>query len=81
MTPICKCHGEPAKWTKDNRYRAGGYWRCRMKHRVHLRISQRRRRERMREEGICTRCGTEPAIGVYCWSCLNYMEENRALSL
>lgn len=24
----CACHGEPAYWNTDPRYRLGGYWRC-----------------------------------------------------
>lgn len=31
---LCVCHGEPAYWQKDTRTcRAGGYWRCSVKHR------------------------------------------------
>ena len=32
--PVCRCHGEPMRWTKDNRprYKQGGYWRCAVKH-------------------------------------------------
>jgi hypothetical protein len=29
----CACHGLPAAWMPDSRYRAGGWWRCRVKHR------------------------------------------------
>jgi hypothetical protein len=28
----CSCHGLPALWVNDVRYRAGGRWRCRVKH-------------------------------------------------
>jgi hypothetical protein len=24
----CDCHGLPALWNRDVRYRAGGFWRC-----------------------------------------------------
>jgi hypothetical protein len=29
----CNCHGLPALWMPDVRYLAGGWWRCRVKHR------------------------------------------------
>jgi hypothetical protein len=32
--PLCTCHGEPMKWGKDARYRAGGQWKCRVKNRA-----------------------------------------------
>lgn len=28
----CECHGEPMCWARDHRYRAGGFWRCRVRH-------------------------------------------------
>lgn len=31
--PLCDCHGEPMLWSRDSRYRAGGFWACRAKNR------------------------------------------------
>lgn len=28
--PLCKCHNEPLLWNRDQRYRAGGFWKCRI---------------------------------------------------
>lgn len=28
MTRNCACHDRPVHWVKDDRYRAGGFWRC-----------------------------------------------------
>ena len=38
--PVCRCHGEPMLWAKDNRprYKQGGYWRCVVKHRERQRV-------------------------------------------
>ena len=36
--PPCSCHGEPMYWTKDARYRAGGFWRCAATHRERKRV-------------------------------------------
>lgn len=30
-TPRCKCHGVDMLFSRDTRYSAGGYWRCRVK--------------------------------------------------
>ena len=38
VDPSCDCHGVPMLWNKDPRYRAGGYWKCR----IHKAESQRR---------------------------------------
>jgi hypothetical protein len=37
--PPCVCHGEPQRWNKDPRYRAGGFWKC-------LVIDTQKRRDR-----------------------------------
>ena len=34
---LCACHGEPMYWTRDKRYRAGGFWRCAVKERARAR--------------------------------------------
>jgi hypothetical protein len=31
VTPLCTCHGEPMAWNTSARYRAGGFWRCRIR--------------------------------------------------
>lgn len=31
--PKCVCHDEPMLFNGDRRYRAGGFWYCRIKHR------------------------------------------------
>jgi hypothetical protein len=31
--PVCKCHDQPAYWNRDLRKKAGGHWRCAVKHR------------------------------------------------
>lgn len=28
----CACHGEELLWHRDSRYRAGGFWYCRITH-------------------------------------------------
>ena len=28
--PLCACHGERKRWNKDPRYKAGGFWKCRV---------------------------------------------------
>ena len=33
QAPECACHGESMYWNANTRYLAGGYWRCRAKHR------------------------------------------------
>ena len=29
--PLCPCHSVLMLWNKDSRYRAGGYWKCRIR--------------------------------------------------
>ena len=31
MTQICECHGEPQEFVPDDRYRRGGFYRCRIR--------------------------------------------------
>lgn len=33
ISPKCKCHGEPSLWHPDARYKAEGFWYCRVKNR------------------------------------------------
>lgn len=43
--------------------------------------SRRRLAEERKAEGVCVRCGKEPAItDALGWTCLSYMEEHGALS-
>ena len=30
---VCACHGQEMYWNPDSRYRKGGFWACRVKHR------------------------------------------------
>jgi hypothetical protein len=40
----------------------------------------RERREGLRDQGLCTKCGKEPLLSdTRCWDCLNKMEEYRAI--
>lgn len=33
IEPNCDCHGEAMRWVNEPRRRAGGFWKCRVKHR------------------------------------------------
>lgn len=43
LTRLCECHGEEMYWEKDNRKRAGGFWRCSMKWRATKALKNERR--------------------------------------
>lgn len=55
---LCDCHGEPSYWDKDDRYRAGGHWRCAVK------IREKRRR-RYREDGNFKARVRQASLGRY----------------
>lgn len=43
--PVCKCHGEPTRWSKNQNRPAGGNWRCTVKLRAASHRYDRTRRE------------------------------------
>lgn len=59
--PVCECHGAPLDWSKDNNYRKGGRWRCRVGHRRQVKT----RRIARQTAGLCVDCG-QPADGYRC---------------
>ena len=45
------------------------------------RTSSKRRYERRKDEGACTRCGGPLLSEALCWDCLNELEVNRGIRL
>jgi hypothetical protein len=77
--PLCKCHEEPKHkaGVRDGRQE----WRCAVRARERNRLFRAahpdldsERREKLRDAGLCTKCGVREAepLGALCIRCLRY---------
>lgn len=77
----CRCHGEPMRWVKDRRYRAGGWWRCVVterayQHSDHYREMRRRWSRNKIAEGLCGKCGRDVLVTASrCFDCASKHDE------
>lgn len=63
--PDCDCHGESMSWQRNVSLTAGGYFYCRIVHR----IWQQKMRTERHLKGACIYCGRETATESMCRPC------------